>query len=108
MPIGSFGLIYCSENQTYSTPFVVLGPVNTAAVITDVWPESWILPFEIRALGNPGRAVKREDMHNLLPTLNANPSRSVDDLLEIKGVQAFNASTITEADWATLFEALVI
>jgi len=37
-----------------------------------------------------------------------NTSMSVDDLLEIKGVQAFNASTITERDWAALFNALVI
>ncbi|MDB5710096.1 MAG: hypothetical protein JWL96_2166 [Sphingomonas bacterium] len=108
MPIGSFGLIYCSENQTYNTPFVVLGAVHPTLVIADVWPEPWILPFEIRALGNPSRAVRREEMYDLLPSLKAGPSLSVDDLLEIKGVQAFNASTITEADWAALFEALVI
>jgi hypothetical protein len=108
MPIGAFGLLYCSENQTYSTPFVVLSEPDPTLMVIGVWPEEWILPFQIRALGSPLRSVRREDMYQLLPSLRANPSLSVDDLLEIRGVQAFNASTVTEADWAALFQALVI
>ncbi len=108
MPVGAFGLLYCSEDQTYSTPFVVLSSPHPFSMVTGVWPEPWILPFEIRPLGSPLRSVQRPDMYNLLPSLRSNPSLSVDDLLEIKGVQAFNASTITEADWTALVEALVI
>ena len=107
MPVGAFGLLYCSEDQAYSTPFVVLSAPHPTLVVHGVWPEDWILPFEIRALGSPLRSVPRSQMHSLLPSLRANPALAVDDLLEIRGVQAFNASTITEADWAALFEALV-
>jgi hypothetical protein len=108
MPVGAFGVLYCSEDQTYSTPFVVLGSPDSSLMVTGVWPEPWILPFGIRALGSPLRSVRREDLPALLPSLRAAPGLNVDDLLEIRGVQAFNASTITESDWAALFEALVI
>jgi hypothetical protein len=108
MPIGAFGLLYCSADQTYSTPFVVLGQPDPRSVVNGVWPEEWILPFPIRALGSPLRSLRRAAIPALLPSLISNPSRTVDDLLEIRGVQAFNASTITEGDWAVLFEALVI
>jgi hypothetical protein len=108
MPVGAFGVLYCSEDQCYSTPFVVLTRPDPTLMITNVWPEPWILPFGIRALGSPARSIQRELMYDLLPSLRNDKTLSVDDLLEIRGVQAFNASTITEADWAALFEALVI
>jgi len=108
MPIGAFGLLYCSEDQTYSTPFVVLSKPAPNVSIANVWPETWVLPFQIRALGSPEKPLPRTQMPKLLPTLRNNPRLGVDDLIEIKGVQSFNASTITEADWAALFEALVV
>jgi hypothetical protein len=108
MPVGAFGIIYCSETQEYSTPFVVLSKADPNLSISDVWPETWVLPFGIRPLGNPSKAVQRSAMQTLLPSLQTNPQMSVDDLLEVRGVQAFNASSISQADWSALFGALVV
>jgi hypothetical protein len=104
MLIGSFGLIYCSEDQSYSTPFVVLS--EPTGVAERVWPETWIMPFRIRPLGNPSKSVRRADMPKLLPALAG--GRSVDDLLQIRGVQTFNASEVPQEDWAILMKELVV
>lgn len=36
MPVGALGVIYCVENQSLTTPFVVLSPVDVHAEVLDV------------------------------------------------------------------------
>src|SRR6516165_8745878 len=56
MSIGEHGLIYCSENQSFTMPFRILSKARFEK-ITDVWPETWGLPFSIEALGSPNRGL---------------------------------------------------
>jgi hypothetical protein len=44
---GSHGLLYCRETQSFTTPFVATSRADPDAVIKNIWPEGWVLPFSI-------------------------------------------------------------
>jgi hypothetical protein len=60
LAIGSRGLLYCRPTQSFTMPFIVESTADPHTVITDVWPEPWVLPFKIRPLGDPGRKIHAE------------------------------------------------
>src|SRR6516165_4646676 len=57
---GVHGLLYCNPLHAFMVPFVVTSPADLDAVVKDVWPEPWVLPFAIRPLGDPRRKTSQE------------------------------------------------
>jgi hypothetical protein len=49
--IGSLGLLYCSDTEEATTPFLVKSIPAKDVEITDIWDDRWGLPFQISALG---------------------------------------------------------
>ena len=45
MKIGTFGILYCNETQTLTTPFIVYSKPDAKRTVKNVWPEPWVLPF---------------------------------------------------------------
>ncbi|WP_309601430.1 hypothetical protein [Sphingomonas sp.] len=109
MSIGSFGILYCSETSAYTTPFVVYSRPNPSETITNIWASPWVLPFGIKPLGNPDRSLSIRDILTVIP--NA-AGRGISDprkhLITVQGNFAFQASEITDEDWAILIEHLAI
>jgi len=60
MTVGSFGLIYCGETHSFSTPFIVTSPPEEGVVENNIWAGSWVLPFSIYPLGNPSKQVSSD------------------------------------------------
>jgi hypothetical protein len=57
---GAHGLLYCNPTQSFTTPFIATSKADPSAVVTDVWPEAWVLPFSMRPLGDPRRQVHKD------------------------------------------------
>jgi hypothetical protein len=109
MPIGAFGILYCTETTSYTTPFVVYSRPDAEATIHNVWSDPWVLPFKIKPLGNPSRSMSVEEAKDILPSMQ---DSSRDDprkhLITVQGNFAFQASEITDVDWSILIEKLAI
>ena len=109
MPIGAFGILYCTETSAYTTPFVVYSKPDPVETVSNIWSEPWVLPFKIKPLGNPDRSMSVDDAKLLLPGMQeagrADPRKH---LITVQGNFAFQASEISDADWSTLIENLAI
>src|SRR6476620_106537 len=67
--VGSRGIIYCSDSQTFTTPFLVASKPEPDKRIDNVWPEIWTLPFRIMPLGTPRRQLHKDRLSLVLPSL---------------------------------------
>lgn len=103
--VGAAGLIYCSDVQAFTSPFLVASRPADGMVITDVWPERWTLPFRIHSLGTPRRLLHKDRIGAVLPSL-ARSGRPWNHVLHIQPTTVFVASEIEDADWEALLGEL--
>ncbi|MGG5821153.1 hypothetical protein [Falsiroseomonas sp. HW251] len=106
MPVGSLGLIYCVENQSLTTPFVVFSAVDLDATVSDVWPERWVLPFRIHPLGTPRKALHKDAAMQDLPTLRSSGKTNISHVLALQPITVFSATPLGDEDWAVLISKL--
>jgi hypothetical protein len=105
LQIGSLGLLYCSGTGELTTPFVVKTVPQRDVVISDVWSESWGLPFEIAPLGSPLKRLPKEVMAKEFPSVKTTGKRW-NKILYVQPNFSFQASNISGEDWAFLFGRL--
>ncbi|MGB7411350.1 MAG: hypothetical protein WA910_09420 [Sphingopyxis granuli] len=109
MPVGAFGILYCRETASYTTPFVVYSKPDPAKTISNIWAVPWVLPFQIKPLGNPTKSLSVARAKAVLPSMQL-PGK--DDprkhLITVQGNFAFQPSKITDADWSVLIQELAI
>lgn len=103
MPIGAFGILYCNETGSLTVPFVVYSKADPDRIETEVWSKNWVLPFAIKPLGHPRRQLARERARQILPSLK---DKSFEKLFLVQGQFAFQATEVTDADWAILVQEL--
>ena len=108
MPVGAFGILYCSATHSLTTPFVVYSRPDENRSETSVWDGEWVLPFQIKPLGSPRRSMHREAAKSLLPSIANRNLKHVDELIFTKGTQTFVPSEITDEDWSVLIRELAI
>lgn len=104
MPVGALGLLYCSAEKRFTCPFVVNSVVDMEHVVSDVWPESCVLPFAIRTLGNPRSTLSWAEASKLLPSCEAGTPLS--KLLHVEPGTVFTGDEISEADWSMIVQRL--
>ena len=104
MSIGEHGLIYCSENQSFTMPFTILSKPRFEK-ITDVWPEPWGLPFSIEPLGSPGHRVPLYSAKRSWRCLHdvRNPTHRLNGM---NGKTVFVPNDIPEEDWQSIIRHL--
>ena len=102
---GSLGVLYCSETKSFTTPFVVYSVPREGAIIGNVWPEEWTLPFGIQPLGTPHRQLTTDRAKELLPILRGS-DRSWHHIIQIQATTAFVPTEIGEEDWRIFVEEL--
>ena len=105
MPIGASGIIYCMPRQSFTTPFLVYSKPQDGEDVTDVWPETWTLPFRIHPLGTPCRMLHKDKLKSTLPTVMQS-SKRWDHVLHIAGGTVFSPSIVKERDWEIILEQL--
>jgi len=68
LQIGSLGVLYCSKNKSFTTPFVVFSRPDLEGVVKNVWDDQWVLPFHIHPLGTPRRLLHKDRLRHILPS----------------------------------------
>ena len=106
MMVGSCGIIYCSETKSLTTPFLVYSFADPNAKITNVWPESWELPFSILPLGTPNKQLYKDDAFKKLAILRDSGKNNITQVLHIPTMMVFTPNEISERDWAAIIEIL--
>lgn len=104
MKIGSLGVLYCSEIQAFTTPFVVVSTPDAIVEVENIWPETWILPFRIDPLGTPDRILTKDKALTVLPVLRG--EMNISQALPLPPVTAFTPAKCSEEDWAVIIGCL--
>jgi hypothetical protein len=105
MLVGSMGILYCSQNRSFTTPFIVYSQPANVTIVSDVWPEEWALPFKIHPLGTPRKRLPRTEARKILPILQGQED-VWDFVFHIQGATAFVPTTISPEDWKIFVERL--
>ena len=103
--IGSFGIFYCVETKSLTTPFILRSKPHISDVVRNVWADTWELPFKIIPLGTPNKSISTDRLSTLLPSLKSGNGRW-DLLFHFQPITVFAPSQITSADWTILIENL--
>jgi len=108
LKVGERGLLYCGPTHSFTVPFLVKSEVDIEAVVSDVWPEPWVLPFEIEPLGNPKKMLRADSAKLLWPCLQGrlDTRGGVTAALNITGVTVFSPNQISEQDWNLILRDL--
>jgi hypothetical protein len=106
MAVGSFGILYCTEKQSFTSPFVVHSIADPDRVVMDIWEgdRGWILPFRIRTIGNPHALLSWERAKSELPSCKN--GISLNSLIHAEPLTVFTGTEITAEDWSYLVEKL--
>jgi hypothetical protein len=98
---GVHGLLYCNPTHSFTVPFIATSEADPDKVITDVWPEPWVLPFSIRPLGDLRRQLHKDLAATRWPILIQRMQQygSVSAAMNITGTTVFVPIDITEKDW---------
>jgi hypothetical protein len=105
---GDLGLLYCNPLHAFTVPFIVETRADPGAVITNVWPEPWVLPFDIAPLGDLRRSVEQNDAMGRWPIIQKRlaPSGGVSAAMNITGTTVFVPVEIELADWRIILDDL--
>jgi hypothetical protein len=103
--IGSLGLLYCSDSQEFTTPFIITSVPLTGVSISNIWPEEWWFPFGMHPLGTPDKRLHKDNIKQNLPSL-INTQAQWNRVLYVQPNFVFQKSLITTEDWEYLFQNL--
>jgi hypothetical protein len=106
MKVGSLGVLYCNETHAFTTPFVVVSEPNAVEVVSNVWSESWRLPFAIHPLGNPTRQVDSAAAKQRWGVLANVGAGGVSAAMNITGTTVFVPVEVSADDWAIILSDL--
>jgi hypothetical protein len=108
--IGSQGILYCSPTQSFTVPFIVKTKANPHRVVKDIWPEPWVLPFEIQPLGNPTKQLHRDTAEKRWPFLRRGVllKGSVSAAMNFTGSTVFVPVELSDEDWQIILEDLSV
>jgi len=102
--VGALGILYCSVDKTFTSPFVFHSRPDLDEVVEHVWTGRWILPFGIRSLGNPHARLAWEEAKAMLPSCKA--GKPLHNLIHVQPLTVFAGSEIEWADWEVLIGRL--
>jgi hypothetical protein len=99
-------ILYCSATKCLTTPFIVYSSPDPSKQINNVWPETWVMPFRIHALGSPDRQFHKDQAAQLLPVFKAKNTTNISRVLALQATAAFVPSPVSSEDWQILIEQL--
>ncbi|HWB06925.1 MAG TPA: hypothetical protein VG796_28130 [Verrucomicrobiales bacterium] len=94
MTINSRGMLYCKQTKAFHVPFYTESMPVPGSIESEIWPEPWILPFQIRPL-TPYWSKRlplekaRELLHDTFQYRDLLPGMSF----------AFTCEEISDSDW---------
>ncbi len=83
---------------------------DPSSVVTDIWPEAWVLPFSMRPLGDPRRQVHKDDALKRWSMLveRLRDYNSVTATMNITGTTVFVPTNVPEQAWQMILKDLAI
>jgi len=109
MRVGSFGLLYCNEVHSFTTPFIIYTMPDPIKKIDNIWPEkNWRLPFSIHPLGNPTKQLHKDKAKERWPILIKSKLESVSAAMHITGTTVFVPVIIASEDLEIILQDLKI
>lgn len=107
---GSRGLLYCNPTHSFTVPFIVESKADPLAVVRDIWPEMWELPFSIRPLGDPSRQLCATQAWERWPILRTRHNRAggISAAMNITGTTVFVPVDISQEDWEIILNDLAV
>ena len=106
MPVGALGVLYSSADKALTVPFVIQSRPDEQKEITHIWPERWVLPFEIKPLGSPHRRLTIDQAKECLPSFQGANPPPFNNVFRVRADFAFQTSQISPEDWSILIEKL--
>lgn len=103
MPLGAFGLFYCSDAKCFTVPFRIQSHPEFRDV-PDVWPGVWHFPFQIEPLGDLSKRIPLANAKATWRTLEG--ANNVTKRINISGGMAFVPSWLYKEDWDMILEKL--
>lgn len=108
MRVGSFGILYCNETHSLTTPFIVYSAPKPDIVIDNVWAGKWVLPFKIFPRGDHDRPLTAQEAIKALPIFKKKRVTSLSGVFHIQAVTAFSPTKVDSEDWEILMNKLVV
>jgi hypothetical protein len=101
---GAHGILYCNQNHSFTTPFIVRSRADPIRVVTEVWPEPWRLPFKIEPLGDLSRQISADEAKEQWPFVidRLKTKGGVTAAMNITGTTVFIPVIIASDDWAVI------
>src|SRR5690606_21064310 len=95
--VGQFGVIYRSDIKAFTTPFIIMSSPDLNTDVSDIWPETWTMPFDITPLGSPVRNWSAYEALDL-PFNRRSDKRNLTSVFNVAGTQVFVPINIGEED----------
>ena len=101
---GVRGLLYCNPTHSFTVPFVATSYADPEAIVSDIWPEPWVLPFSIQPFGSPQKQMHMNKARSRWPVLleRCGGPGGVSAAMNITGTTVFSPVPITDEDWAMI------
>jgi hypothetical protein len=106
MRVGSFGILYCVDTHSLTTPFIVYSKPDPDRVVANVWPEKWVLPFRLLPLGTPELQLSSDHAKRTLPIFKRTGETNFGKIFHVQAVTAFSPTNIGADDWEELVRHL--
>ena len=103
--IGQAGVIYRSDIQCLTMPFLFASVPEVDKEVADIWPEKWAIPFFIYPLGSPERNWSAREALAAFEKFKGASRPTLNDLY-MKPTQNFVPMEMPEGDWSIILEKL--
>jgi hypothetical protein len=105
MQVDSCGVLYCSEDKTFTLPFRTLS-LPEYKTVAGIWTEPWSFPFDIEPLGTPQRRVGLAVAVRTWRILEGAEDNPPAHLMGMNGMTVFIPNEIEEEDWKQILKDL--
>ncbi|MGH7603894.1 MAG: hypothetical protein ACRENK_07835 [Gemmatimonadaceae bacterium] len=106
LPVGAFGIFYCSEIESLTTPFIIYSKPIEGIPIRGIWEGEWTLLFRIHPMGTPGRRLPKQKITESLPTLRETRT-PWHHVFRYQPTTLFVPTQLADTDWSALLAILV-
>jgi hypothetical protein len=103
--VGDLGVLYCNPLHAFTVPFRFASIPDFNRVETAVWPEPWILPFDIEPLGPPHKYITAAEARERWSVVKRGFSRmkteqgGISAAMLLTGTTVFVPHQIDHTDW---------
>jgi len=97
MPVGSKRVFWSVQGKFFTTPFITTSLADPQKEVSEIWDGTWILPFEIHALGRLDKRLSIAEVWQTLPFLHGKPRTNISHVLNLTPLLYFVSKDMPDA-----------